>query len=85
MPLISSLILDPVARYQIYGTFPWKLLIHICIVIVSSAYSFDKHSIDQTILNPQIKVFYWQFLNTDMSEYNVFAGEYAKDHSFYTV
>ena len=52
VPLVSTIILDPVARYQIYGTFPWKMLIHICLVLISSGYAFQQQNVDQTILNP---------------------------------
>lgn len=37
IPLKDSLFLSPIEKYKIYGRFPWKMIIHIFIVIVTTA------------------------------------------------
>ena len=36
VPLISQIILGPIHRYRYYGSFPWKMFVHVLIVIMAS-------------------------------------------------
>lgn len=40
IPLKDSLFLSPIEKYKIYGRFPWKLIIHIFLVIATTAQVF---------------------------------------------
>lgn len=37
MPMIDRIILGPIKKYQKYNNFPWKMLIHIFLIIVATA------------------------------------------------
>ncbi len=37
IPLKDSLFLSPIEKYKIYGRFPWKLIIHILLVIATTS------------------------------------------------
>ena len=37
LPLKDTLFLSPIDKYKIYGRFPWKMIIHILIVIATAA------------------------------------------------
>ena len=36
MPLKESLFLSPIEKYKLYGRFPWKMVIHIALVITTT-------------------------------------------------
>ena len=80
IPLVSSIILDPLSTYVKYGQFPRKLMVHLLLLILSSSYAFLQNERDQTLLNPQIQSFYYYFLNPDNSseDYNQLTEEYPK-------
>lgn len=37
MPLKDSLFMSPIDKYKLYGRFPWKMIIHILLVIATTA------------------------------------------------
>jgi len=36
MPLKDTLFLSPIEKYKFYGRFPWKMVIHLLLVILST-------------------------------------------------
>lgn len=36
MPFMAEFLLTPIQKYILYGKFPWKMLSHICLVILAS-------------------------------------------------
>jgi hypothetical protein len=36
MPLKDTLFLSPIEKYKFYGRFPWKMIIHLLLVILST-------------------------------------------------
>lgn len=36
MPLKDNLFLSPIEKYKFYGRFPWKMVIHLLLVILST-------------------------------------------------
>jgi hypothetical protein len=36
IPLKESLFLSPLEKYKLYGRFPWKMIIHIALVIATT-------------------------------------------------
>ena len=51
-PIVSSIILGPIDRYRIYGIFPFKLLIHILLVLSTSVFMFIKNDEAVKVLKP---------------------------------
>lgn len=37
IPIKDSIFLSPIDKYKLYGRFPWKMIIHIFLVIATSA------------------------------------------------
>ncbi len=37
IPLKDSLFMSPIEKYKIYGRFPWKMIIHVLLVITTTA------------------------------------------------
>ena len=86
VPLISSIILDPITRYRIYGTFPSKFLIHVALVFLCTTFTMMQNEIDNELLNPQIVAFNYYFLNDEsMDDFNKLAEEYPKRKDFYSI
>jgi hypothetical protein len=35
-PLISDFILNPISKYHVFGVFPWKMFLHLSLVVLAS-------------------------------------------------
>lgn len=52
VPLISQIILGPIHRYRYYGRFPWKMFVHVLIVLMASVVLLKSNSENVKVLNP---------------------------------
>lgn len=56
MPLLDKLYMPPIKKYEVYGKFPWKMVIHILLVMMTTAQivlivsASSAYSYHQTIL-----------------------------------
>ena len=80
--------LGPIQKYNIYGVFPTKYLVHIIAVILSSILAIDQNMTNANIYKPQYDVFYNKLFKIDDDYWESdFQGnyEYGKIKEFYTV
>ena len=57
MPIRDKITLDPISKYRIYGRFPWKLFVHILIVIGTTMQAIVVVSVNTDYMRAQEKVF----------------------------
>jgi len=41
MPIRDNLFLSPIEKYKFYGRFPWKMIIHMLLVILTTTQVID--------------------------------------------
>ena len=63
IPIKDSLYLSPIAKYKYYGRFPWKLIIHILLVIGTAAQAILILSSTTQYSRSQERIFYDNFLS----------------------
>lgn len=85
IPLKSTVLLGPLHKYKWYGSFPRKFLLHIFIVCVSVWLAFFSHRKNATLFEPQIVVFFQQFLNPGIGDYQQLTGDYSRNRAFFDV
>ena len=63
MPIRDKITLDPISKYRIYGRFPWKLFVHILIVIGTTMQAIVVVSVNTDYMRAQEKVFYQKLVS----------------------
>lgn len=63
IPLKDSLYLSPIAKYKYYGRFPWKLIIHVLLVIGTAAQAILILSSTTQYSRSQERIFYNNFVS----------------------
>ncbi len=63
MPLKDSLFLSPIEKYKIYGRFPWKMVIHILLVIATTVQAIMTISERTQYTRSQERILYNMFIS----------------------
>jgi hypothetical protein len=63
IPIKDSLYLSPIEKYKYYGRFPWKLIIHILLVLGTSAQAILILSSTTQYTRSQERIFYDSFVS----------------------
>lgn len=66
MPLKDKISLGPLEKYTLYNRFPFKLSIHLCLMILTSVLIMISVMANQSYLRSQQYVWYKKFLDIDV-------------------
>lgn len=76
IPIKDSLYLSPIDKYKYYGKFPWKLIIHILLLICTSAQAVLILSATTQYTRAQERIFYDNFV-TDIEKTDLDFSRYT--------
>ena len=76
--------LSDLQKYRIYGTYPWKIIVHLALVIFCSIWALSINEIDRSVKDSQKVAFHFLFLNDDPKEYNEIEG-YSREKVLFNI
>jgi hypothetical protein len=81
IPLKDSLFLSPIEKYKIYGRFPWKLLIHLFLVIATTA-QVNNYKLININMNIQIVLIIASTTQYTRAQERLFYNSFISDVNF---
>lgn len=65
LPFIGRIVLGPIKKYQIYGIFPWGLVIHILLVVLGSLQLLEVNLVSHKYFRDEQMSYFRKFLDND--------------------
>lgn len=82
MPFIGRIVLGPIKKYQIYGIFPWGLVVHTLLVLLASVQLLEVNIVSHKYYRDEEMSYFRKFLDNEFEVNDINIDRFK---SYYTL